>query len=499
MRAALGIALAVALVNFAWMPGEFLDGDPAAWREEARSIVLRGELSVPEDFAARFQQPGQYFVRNEANGRYYSKYGIMNAVMSLPPLWLQAASSGGLSAPGTYPSLLLANLWNIALSAALATLLYVLAGAYTRRLTPRVLYVVATLYCSSLWFYQRAQNSEIYQVLFFTALFMCLAPFLRALRASGAPRLDRRAWTLLGGAWLFAALLLLTRISYALLLPIIGLLVLYAALAGRPWRVLRPVAPRLALALAVPPLAALALLAYLNQVRFGSPWLSGYHQFHQDMVQPTGRLADALWGYLFSPRFSVFLYFPLLIVALGGAAGFWRRHRMDAIAMASVLAVFVLVLGMLPAWAGEWTYGPRYLLFVLPVLALPALVVADALIDGWQRRAARVCAALVIAGLAYFTYLQVQVNRLPFWIYYQARVALDAGYSDTVADYFRDRHIGTICADFLRHRDDLSQLAYVPAVRRMVSPEIADRYLRELGALIRRGNWYWSLPREART
>ena len=101
MRAAVILALAVAVLNFAWMPGQFLDGDPAAWREEARSIVLRGELAVPAEFASRFFEPGQYFVRNDSSGRYYSKYGLMNALMSLPPLWAQAAAGVEPSTPGT--------------------------------------------------------------------------------------------------------------------------------------------------------------------------------------------------------------------------------------------------------------------------------------------------------------------------------------------------------------------------------------------------------------
>jgi hypothetical protein len=155
---------------------------------------------------------------------------------------------------------------------------------------------------------------------------------------------------------------------------------------------------------------------------------------------------------------------------------------------------FIVVIGTLPAWAGDFTYGPRYLLFVLPVLSLPALLAADALIERLPDWRAGALAALALAGLAYSAYLQVQVNRLPFWIYYDARVALYTGYSEMVADYFRDRHVGTICADLNRHRDDLTKLPYFAEVKRRVAPEAAELYVRELGALIRRGNWYWSRP-----
>jgi hypothetical protein len=253
------------------------------------------------------------------------------------------------------------------------------------------------------------------------------------------------------------------------------------------------------MALILPPLAAVALLAYLNHLKFGAAWLTGYHQWKPELVLPTGRLADGLWGFLFAPRFSIFLHDPLLVFALLGAAAFWRKHRIDALAMFTVFGAFLLLISKLPLWAGEFAYGPRYLLFVLPVLSLPAVVFADSVIDSIHTWRSRAWGAAAIACLAYSAYLQVQVNRLGFWIYYEARLALELAYSDAASDYFRDRHVGVICADLLRHRDDLSALSYFPDFRRKVSPELAEQYLKGLGQMIDRGNWYWGLPREART
>src|SRR5262249_22898486 len=169
MRTAIMLALAVVLVNFVAMPGEFLRGDPAAWREEARSIVAAGELAVPARVAERYGQPGQYFARNEKTGAYYLKYGLMNALMLVPPLFVERVT-GALSDRLTYPSLLLHNLWNIVLSALLAAMLYHLAALYTQRTAVRVGFALTTLYASAMWFYLRAQTSELYQVLFFSAL-----------------------------------------------------------------------------------------------------------------------------------------------------------------------------------------------------------------------------------------------------------------------------------------------------------------------------------------
>jgi hypothetical protein len=479
MRAAVLLAVAVALVNIASMPGQFLDGDPAAWREEARSLVVRGELSVPAEFAAKFFDRGQYFTEHASNGRWYSKYGLMNALVSVPPFAFQAAFAGNVAETGTYPSLLAFNLWNVVLSVALALLLYALAGCYTTRTSVRVIFVLATLYASALWFYLRAQSGELYQAVFFAALFLCLVRFLRT-----------RAWGWLGGVWLFAAALLLTRVAYGMLLPLIAVVV---------WYCVRPSPGRSILILVLPPAVALALLGWINHVKFGSPWMTGYHQWNAGVVDPTGRLADGLWGFLFSPRFSAFAHFPLLILALAGAREFWRRHRPEALALLALFVPYLFFVSKLSIWAGEFSYGPRYLVFALPVLSLPAVVLIDWVLENSRAWRARAVAAAAVVVLAYSTYLQIQVNRLGFWAYYEARAALELVYSDAAADWFRDRHVGVVSADLIRHRDNLAALPWFAEFRRRVSPEIAQQYLRAVRHIVDRGNWYWSLPPEART
>jgi hypothetical protein len=162
--------------------------------------------------------------------------------------------------------------------------------------------------------------------------------------------------------------------------------------------------------------------------------------------------------------------------------------------MLAVFVPFLLLISKLPLWAGEFSYGPRYLLFLVPILSLPAVPFIDSLIDRIGTWRARAWAAVVVACLAYSSYLQVQVNRLGFWTYYEARAALEVAYSDAAAEWFRDRHVGVISADLLRHRGDLTALPWFPEFRRKVGPEIAQQYVRELGRLIDRGNWYWKRP-----
>jgi hypothetical protein len=483
------------VVNFLWMPGEFLAADPHAWREEARSLLVHGELNVPAEYAKAFGEPGQYFVRNERTGLYYSKYGVGNVLFTLPPMWLQQQLDGNITAVGTFPSLLLFNLWYVALSAVLACLLHMLAAAYSRRLAVRVAFVLMVTYCTFLWYYQRAQSSELCQVILFTALFMSLVAFLRSLGEHSVHGLDRRAWGNLALVWVCAGLLLLIRVVYGLLLPLIVLLSVYAVIQGRSWHELRSNSRTLAGILLLPPLLIVGLLGVVNQVKFGAPWLTGYHQWLPGRHWPTGRLSDGVWGFLFSPRFSMFLYFPLLAFALFGVRRFAARHRLDAVVMLAIFAVFFLYLSSLPSWAGEWAYGPRYLLFILPVLSLPVLVFAEDLIERWNTWRARAWALVAIASLLYSAYLQVQVNRLPFYTYYNARIA--AASPELIA-YFYDRHVGAICDDLVRHRANVDQLPYFAELRRAASADFVNRYRVALVKYLARDNLYWALPPQER-
>lgn len=421
--AVLALLLGVAAVNFIWMPGEFLAGDPHAWREETRSLLLSGELNVPRDTVFKISERGEYFAQNERNGLYYSKFGIANSLLAAPPMWLERALGGDIGRRGFVPSLLLANLWNLVLCVALAALLYSLAAV-----------------------------------------------------------------------WGCAALLVFTRILNGLLLPVIVLLAAWCAARGRSWRELRGSAAGLGAALLLPPALILVALGVVNHVKFGAPWLTGYHQWRGDSHLPYGRLADGLWGFLFAPRFSIFLYFPLLIFALVGLRRFAERHRLDLAVMLSIFAPFFLVLAKTPSWAGEWSYGPRYLLPMLPVLSLPFLAFADDLLDRIGAWRARAWAAAAIAALAYSAYLQVQVNLLPFWIYYNAREALFVSRSLVSIDYFLNRHTALIAEDLVRHRHDVEGLPYFAEMKLYAPPEFVADYRRNFGAMLERGNLYWTLP-----
>ena len=131
---------------------------------------------------------------------------------------------------------------------------------------------------------------------------------------------------------------------------------------------------------------------------------------------------------------------------------------------------------------------------MLPVLSLPFLAFADEVIErigSWRARAWGVAA---LGCLAYSAYLQVQVNLLPFFIYYHAREALFASRSLDSIDYFLNRHTALIAEDLVRHRYDVEGLPYFAEMKRFAPPGFAEDYRRNFGAMLERGNLYWALP-----
>lgn len=486
------LLLIVLGVDLLCMPAGISPGDPFTWREEARSI-LHGRLAIDEATAKVWlanTEPGQYFVLNEKNGRYYSKYGIANSLMALPPLLVEQLTAGPAAAqwPPQPANLLILNLYQILLCLVVTALLYHLTGRYARRPVTRTLYVLAVLFATFLWYYQRAQTSEIYQVLFFLAFLSCLLPCLPGAAAQdGQPGRQRRY---LLGAWLFLALLLMTRLLFALLLPVMVAVTISRIRRGGARNSRAFILAELAWLLA-PAVVVFGILGAVHAAKFGSPFLTGYHQWKTQTHLPVGNPWDGLYGFLFDMQGSVLWYFPVLIVALAGWRRFWARHKADACVIGGIFLLFLLFLCPVPTWLGEWTHGPRYMLFVLPAAALPFVLFLDGLLDRPRRWSKALAAAAAAALLIYSGYLQERVNRLDFFAYYYARTPLQQRFTPEVAAYFLNHHRGVICADLLRHRDNLGALPYMKELEKNEVPRSTlDAYIKFLRPKLR-DNYYW--------
>lgn len=96
--------------------------------------------------------------------------------------------------------------------------------------------------------------------------------------------------------------------------------------------------------------------------------------------------AEALWGLLFSARRGLFYLAPWLLLGLAGLFRMATDHRLDrSWRIAPVLSVFLgftLIAGF-PDWHGGRAVGPRYLVFLVPVVAIGGVFLASA---GWRAR-----------------------------------------------------------------------------------------------------------------
>jgi hypothetical protein len=132
------------------------------------------------------------------------------------------------------------------------------------------------------------------------------------------------------------------------------------------------------LSLLIPALSGLAYLAW-NKHLFGNAFDFGYPDFaelgkHLNTFQTPFYVG--LTGLLVSPGKSVFLYCPLLVLALYGLRRLWTIDRGLALLCGGLPLLYLLFYMRYTQWEGGYCPGPRYLLpsVIVGCLALAPLM-----------------------------------------------------------------------------------------------------------------------------
>lgn len=461
----------IVLIGVITLPATPYGGDPVAWQAEARSILARGELNVPASFATNFGEPGQFFVLNHKNGKYYSKYGTLNGILNVFPLLAGQIIGNDVIALGVFAVLL---------SGIIAYVLYDVTGYYAKAEWVRVAFVLLCFYTTYAWYYLRGTNSEPTQWLFFLLAFRALLKLNR----TGAKHQARMIIDL----WLWTACLCLTKISWVLFMPLVAGALIYLAYRKR---IPRSLWPGLTLRTIVLPVALIcAIIAINNWVKFGAPWLSGYHQWRDP--DPKVDFIAAFYDLGWSAQWSLFISFPLLFIALPFWKRFWHEHKKEEAIF--VLAVFVLYLNaniLRGVWRGDWCYGPRYFLFILPLLALPAIYALEWIAQHIRRPAGYLALAAVLAAGVWLVGVQWQVNRLYWFFKYEVEGDLTPLKDSQVHKYFEHTHFAKINWDYWRARNDLTKIPYYNQIRTGLSQDQMEYFLSDVQNLLSRPNLYW--------
>ncbi len=325
------------------------------------AMVDKGRLSVPCDDALPSAIEGR-------EGRCYSRYGLGQPLAAVP-LYLVGKGASALFPDLDYGQVLRFTLARFnQFVMALACGAVCALGALLYRSTRMgaglaLLFGLSTLALP----YSRFYFNEPLTVLGLAMALLGLFSYRQKMR---------RNWLWLGGAGF--GLAVLTRTVSALLLP--AFLAYLWSLeqgdqAGSNPQLTLPRAPGNLFAIAsgravcfLLPVAMLSALQVAYQWwAFGNPWSGGYRG--EGWQTP---LWLGLYGLLLSPGKSLLLFTPLTLLSGWGWARWVREGwRREAVFFAASFLLWLLFHAGWWTWHGGWSWGPRFMVPMLPFLILP--------------------------------------------------------------------------------------------------------------------------------
>lgn len=122
-------------------------------------------------------------------------------------------------------------------------------------------------------------------------------------------------------------------------------------------------------------------ICWYNYVRFGSYLETGYMPAAKTMfggIKPfNSRLGPNLGALLLSPGKSIFLYNPILLLLPFCLCGFYKKHKALTIAILLAVTGNLILSSFHTTWAGDYAWGCRYQASVVPLLALPLVLIFE--------------------------------------------------------------------------------------------------------------------------
>ncbi len=374
--------------------------------------MLRGGIAVPA--GATLDGP---------DGRHYTKNHAGQAVMALPLVAVAELATARLPMTGQRRTLALRFIVSFFNAAVIALLLAVFYSAIRALGVASAGALDATLmlgFTTPLWVYAKTFTAEPLQAL----------GLLLALAGSARAALGETRQTFWAGAGVLIAVS--AKLS---MLPL-------AAICLLPLTMARPITwpvPILAI------LLALAGHAVYNQARFGTVFETGYGT-QATLAAYTTPFLTGLYGLLLSSGKGLMWFAPVVWLAIPGAIALRRAgatHTRVILAIAIGFALALAIYSKFEHWAGDGSFGPRYLIPLLPLLFIPVAFFLNRA-GPWRRALA---ALLATAGLA------VQLGGVAIYFGAQMREAGDYPYTRALndPDFMRESHFEPRSSPILGH------------------------------------------------
>jgi hypothetical protein len=120
--------------------------------------------------------------------------------------------------------------------------------------------------------------------------------------------------------------------------------------------------------LGAPAAAGGAATALVNWLRWGSPFDFGYHNAKEAF---STSFLTGLYGLLASPGKGLFVYAPVLVLAVLFGRRLWRGGRAEVVLLLAITAAYLGLYARWYDWTGGLAWGPRFLVpLIAPWLAL---------------------------------------------------------------------------------------------------------------------------------
>lgn len=283
----------------------------------------------------------------------YSKYGIGLPLLMTPILFFNDLMHKVFTDFNSLIPLAFPNIIVLAVTAQVLFLIITDMGyGYTKGLLLALLAVFGTFALPYINFF----FSEPLQALMITTTFFLL---YRA-RSAKDPL---TAYGLLAGGGVAFCYAVLTKAAVLILLPSFALYVLFCIKDKG-----RKKAFASAVSFSLPVIIFGFITAYLNYRHFGSIFDFGYGSEAMLFTTP---VTEGLKNLLFNPNKSVLIFAPFSVLFPYACWRFAGRFRAETLLIISLVAINLLFYATWWAWEGGESWGPRFLLPLLPLSVVP--------------------------------------------------------------------------------------------------------------------------------